>query len=796
MTTTSSSATAGINLVSFNSNSPGTVTVIGPFTGLASGQTAVRTIDFRPATGTLYAISTGGTLPLMGQLYTVNLTTAALTAVGSPFSLGTSNSTRIEMDFNPVTDRIRVISSVTGTSGLNNNFRVNPNDGTLEATDTNLAYDAGDPQAGFGGFNMLGAAYSNNTVGAATTTLYSWDYQSDSLVTIGGLNGVPSANGGLMFTVNNPSPAFLTFNAELGMDISGATDTLFVTHDDPNTGTSMNLYTRDKTTGAETLLGAYPGGTFIGDLSVSIPFVTPSPTATATSTNTPAATATSTNTPTATATNTSTPTATATNTSTPTATATNTFTPTATATNTFTPTPTATNTFTPTPTATNTFTPTPTATSTNTPTPTATATATSTDTPTPTPTAPQVINGTITYGNANGSPTPPRFISNVQVNGAGSPPVSATTGGLGPLAGQYSLTGFGSGSYTVTPSKTGGVNNAINSFDAGKIAQHVAGISLLSGNSLVAADTSGNNAINSFDAGQIARFVVSLPPYANTGLWRFYTIPSIPFPVGSTPTSRTYPSVTGTLNGEDYTGILIGEVSGNWANTGARPATGPVHITSVAAPQLVTPADAEVLIPVAVEGATSKGIISYEFNLRYDANVIQPQADPIDLTGTVSRGLTAVANAAEPGLLRVAIYGAVPIDGNGVLLNLKFTAVGAPGTVSPLTWERIMFNEGDPGTLVTDGAVELSASAPNQAEMTGRVVNSMGQGVPNARVTLTDTSGASRVVTSDGFGVYRFGGLQVGQTFTIQVASRALAFTPLTVSITGQSVNVDMIAAQ
>jgi hypothetical protein len=68
--------------------------------------------------------------------------------------------------------------------------------------------------------------------------------------------------------------------------------------------------------------------------------------------------------------------------------------------------------------------------------------------------------------------------------------------------------------------------------------------------------------------------------------------------------------------------------------------------------------------------------------------------------------------------------------------------------------------------------------------------------VSNARVTLTDTTGASRSVVSDESGAYRFGGLQVGQTFTVRVDSKALAFTPLTVSVTSQSVNVDMIAAQ
>ena len=134
------------------------------------------------------------------------------------------------------------------------------------------------------------------------------------------------------------------------------------------------------------------------------------------------------------------------------------------------------------------------------------------------------------------------------------------------------------------------------------------------------------------------------------------------------------------------------------------------------APRLVTPADNEVVIPVSVQGAANKEIISYEFDLRYDPTVIQPQTDPVDLAGTVSRGLSVVANANEPGLLRVVVYGAYPMDGNGLLLNLRFIAVGAPGSISPLTFERIMFNEGEPRAIVSDGQVMLLAAIPNQAE--------------------------------------------------------------------------------
>jgi uncharacterized delta-60 repeat protein len=382
----------------------------------------------------------------------------------------------------------------------------------------------------------------------------------------------------------------------------------------------------------------------------------------------------------------------------PTATATATATNTPTATVTFTPTPTNTATFTPTDTPTATFTPTSTSTAIFTPTATETATNTPMNTPTVTPTPPAVINGTVTYGNAIGSPAT-RFVSNALIDGTGSVAVSTQTGFSD---GGYSLSGFGSGSYTVTPTKTAGVNG-ISSFDAAKIAQHVSGTATLTANQLLVADVSNNGLISSFDAAQIAKYVASAPPYGITGTWKFL------------PASRSYPSISSDMSGEDYTALLMGEVSGNWTNPGARSArnrqlsvgTSQENNITIELPQISVPADKEIILPVNIQGAANKEIISYEFDLRYDPAVIQPLEDPVDLTGTASRGLSAVVNANEPGLLRVVVYGALPIYENGLLLNLRFMAVGKSGSISPILFDRIMFNEGKPSVTAADGKIVL-----------------------------------------------------------------------------------------
>jgi hypothetical protein len=258
---TSIGSDSGVGLVRFNAATPGTITTIGNFTGVTAGQ-GLRTIDFSPANGQLYALSSNIDV---AQLYTVNLSTAALTPVGSGFSLNGNTSNTVSLGFNPVTNEIRVV-----TSG-NQNYRVNPTTGTLIAQDTSLAYAAGDVNVGKAPA-MVAVTYSNHAAGASTTTAYGWDYLNDALVRIGGPNGTPSPNGGSMSTIGMPTPpTTLTNQAAVGMSISPVTGTLYVTHDDPATGGFMSLYTRDLVTGTETLVGAYPTGpaSFVADISVA-----------------------------------------------------------------------------------------------------------------------------------------------------------------------------------------------------------------------------------------------------------------------------------------------------------------------------------------------------------------------------------------------------------------------------------------------------------------------------------------------------------------------------------------------
>lgn len=569
---------------------------------------------------------------------------------------------------------------------------------TTPDTAPNTAF-AADPTATGGGTDVTSPSIAISSAAATVTFRNSYDTEAGwdggvleisiaggafaDIITAGGAVVQNGYNGTLGNGTNNPLANRNAWNGNSSGYITSIIR-LPASANGQNVQLKWRFGADDNTTGS----GASPGWRvdsiqIAGSYTCNVSGPTPS--------NTPTNTATPTFTPTATATNTFTPTPT----NTATATATNTFTPTPTSTNTFTPTATSTNT--PTNTATNTATPTFTATNTNTPTDTPTNTATQTFTPTP----PAVIAGTITYANAIGSPAPPRDVPGVIVNAAGSPTLNDTTDNHG----QYLLTGFGGGSYTITPSKTGGTNGSIGSFDAAKISQYVVSGMGLNASQQIVADVSGTNGISSFDAALIARFAASLgSPTGSTGNWIF------------SPANYAHPSVEGTIT-DNFSALLMGEVSGNWADAGARLIDDSKGSIVVEAPnQMVSANDDEIIIPVVVHDVADKGIVSYEFDLRYDTMVIALKSDPVDVAGTISRGLSVVANPVEAGLLRVAVYGPMPIDSDGVLFNLHFKPIGAPGSVSPLVWERIIFNEGDLLTMTANGRVELTAASPNQAE--------------------------------------------------------------------------------
>lgn len=237
----------GRTLISFRRNAPQRVTTIG---AVASAEISVTDrfigIDFRPATGQLYGVTNAN------EVFTIDTATGAATQVASlaattdplldptPDFAGLVGS-NFGLDFNPVPDRLRIVSD--GAM----NLRINVATGAT-ITDGDINTAAAAPV-------IVAAAYSNNFPGgttpgsgvAGTTTLY-----------------VLEATQNLLAIQNPPNLGVLTRVGPLGVDvpargvsfdIAGGANGLAYASFDANADGKVELYRINLGTGAATLVG-------------------------------------------------------------------------------------------------------------------------------------------------------------------------------------------------------------------------------------------------------------------------------------------------------------------------------------------------------------------------------------------------------------------------------------------------------------------------------------------------------------------------------------------------------------
>lgn len=435
----------------------------------------------------------------------------------------------------------------------------------------------------------------------------------------------------------------------------------------------------------------------------------------------------------------------------------------------------------------------------------------------------------------------PAAVSGVSLNMTGSASGSALSDG----SGNYLLSNLLGGSYTVTPSKSGDVRG-INSTDATRIQQHMVGMTTLSANQLIAADTDGSGAVNSTDATRIQQRQVGMQTQNVIGQWKFV------------PASRQYNALGGDATAQDYQAVLIGEVSGNWATAASfaenarneekeeenevtpEPTdqnqiaerfrdnplggiTGDVSklsdssadesLTGTLSPaadiQVSLPANATrsngmtVTIPISVSQIPAgTSIESFDFSVFYNPAVLQPAATPGSNIGTLSANCSVLPFSPVAG--RVIVSGACAqavTTGSGVLYNLTFNVIGAVNQTSSLSFinpannvNTFQFNNGTPTVATTNGLFTVLAPTAASVSVSGRVLTNNGRGLMNATVTLTNASGITRTARTSTFGYFRFDDVEAGQTYIFSVSSKRYSFAPQVVTVTDDLTELNFTA--
>jgi len=225
------------NLFTFDSASPNTIQS-GKFISNLQPNEQIVAIDVRPLNGLLYGVSS------FSRLYTLNASTGAASFqanIQTPI-----DGTNFDMDFNPVTDRLRLVSDTRI------NYSIDPGSGAV-VVGSGLTYGTSTSA------NIAGIAYSNNVANAQTTSNFAIDSGVDTLNT---LAASPSGN----LTNVGSLGAGINTGDLVGFDISNtgiAYASLL-----PVGSSASNLYTVNTSTGAVTLVGTIGGGFMVRDIAL------------------------------------------------------------------------------------------------------------------------------------------------------------------------------------------------------------------------------------------------------------------------------------------------------------------------------------------------------------------------------------------------------------------------------------------------------------------------------------------------------------------------------------------------
>ena len=252
---------------------------------------------------------------------------------------------------------------------------------------------------------------------------------------------------------------------------------------------------------------------------------------------------------------------------------------------------------------------------------------------------------------------------------------NTTYSGTSGTNGVFAVAGAAAGNYTLSLSKSDDANG-ISAYDASLVLQHDAGLITLTGAAAIAADVNKSGQITSFDAYYILQKAVDAItlPFPGAGkVWDFE------------PNSRTVTGLTNDLNGQDFTAILLGDVSGNWA-PGQLVGIQSYAPVTVALKKLVTtlPPGTNIWLVLKSPSAAVYGI---DLTLAYDSGTTQVRnIQP----GPLGETFATAFNTNQSGVIKVALASAVPLQGIGGMMI--FDVGGSPAASMQIS--SISINEG------------------------------------------------------------------------------------------------------
>ena len=292
------------------------------------------------------------------------------------------------------------------------------------------------------------------------------------------------------------------------------------------------------------------------------------------------------------------------------------------------------------------------------------------------------ISGRVTYS------TTRRPVPNVRIDLTGAAQADDVTDNRG----DYEFKNVSAGNYTLRPSKTGDLRNAVSGSDALAILQALGFFFTLSPEQKIAADVNSNGKITGSDAVAILRYLAFLPDgIAGTSKWKFV------------PNSKNI-TVAASLN-QNFNAYLLGDVTLNWAQSGLVKSGAGGDFTFLPSVEETMVRIAVIADPVA--GKLNTGTLSIKWAFENEKDVVfQPEKmDTRFAINNETRSTTHIAFANLQGFSKGDIIGTFIFSANPDQFNSSIIATLTKGTAD------------DMPTTLRDVALNNTSSLPENYEL-------------------------------------------------------------------------------
>ncbi|MBN1326562.1 MAG: T9SS type A sorting domain-containing protein [Candidatus Cloacimonetes bacterium] len=285
-------------------------------------------------------------------------------------------------------------------------------------------------------------------------------------------------------------------------------------------------------------------------------------------------------------------------------------------------------------------------------------------------------------------------------------------------SGNYLFSALPGGNYFTSVSKNTDLAG-LSGTDASRVARFSASLYEFNCLEQIAADVTMNGSISGTDASRIARYAAQIISDLNSGTdWIFVpeqieeceNWPPIIFD-----TTRVYQPLFNDMENQDFIGIRLGDVTGNWSPDSEAISKNTIinerQETSASLPEIEASYNESITVPLTVNDL--EDLEGMDITITFDETVAIATGASIEEGILADENYGFQVNSGNPGQLILVFYANQDLfSGSGIVAYLNFLITGNSGDFTELAFTEFYVNETDYLENTSNGSISITTSSP------------------------------------------------------------------------------------